>query len=419
MTPSATAPHASAATTCARATGARATGAAAGPRAEARRRIATLALASSIVISFLAASAAPTPLYDRYEALWHATPLIGTIAFAVYAIAVLVGLLWLGELPAHLGRRPVLLAAIGGQIVALALFAVAGSFAPILLGRVIQGLAAGSALGALAATMIESEPSRGTIASAASPAAGSGLGAILSGLAVSFLPAPTHTIYLLLIAVMLGQAAGVARLIPPVRRRAISRSALAPRVAVPRRARATFAATTPVIFAVWGLAGFYFALGPALFVALTGSHAVWEGALGLFLFAGVGSLSTIALHRAPGRALTLAGAATMLAGLALTIVAVLVGSVAVYFVASAVVGVGFGAGFQGPVRTLVPLARAEERAGLMSAVFVLSYVGLAVPAVISGALVSGVLSLTTVAVAVAVALAVLTAGALVATARGR
>lgn len=415
MTPPATAIHARTATTC----GEAAAHATRASRGETRRRVATLALASSMVISFLAASAAPTPLYDRYEKLWHATPLIGTIAFAVYALAVLVGLLWLGELPTHLGRRPVLLAALAGQIIALGMFAVAGSFTLILLGRVIQGLAAGSALGALAATMIESEPSRGTIASAASPAAGSGLGAILSGLAVSFLPAPTHTIYLALIAILVLQAAGVARLIPAAPRRAVTRSTLAPRVAVPTGARSTFAATTPVMFAVWGLAGFYFALGPALFVALTGSHAVWEGALGLFLFAGVGSLSTIALHRAPGRVLTIAGAATMLVGLALTIVAVGQHSVAVYFIASAVVGVGFGAGFQGPVRTLVPLARAEQRAGLMSAVFVVSYVGLAVPAVISGALVTGVLSLTTVAVAVAAALAVLTSGALVATIRGR
>lgn len=383
------------------------------------RRTATLALASSMVISFLAASAAPTPLYDRYEKLWHATPLIGTIAFAVYALAVLAGLLWLGELPAHLGRRPVLLAAIGGQIVALALFAAAGSFTLILLGRVVQGIAAGAALGALSATMIESEQARGTIASAASPGAGSGLGAILSGLAVTFLPAPTHTIYLALIAVLVLQAVGVARLIPAAPRRALTRSALAPRVAVARTARPAFAATAPVMFAVWALAGFYAALGPALYVALTGSSSVWESALGLFVFASVASTSTIVLHRASGRALTITGAATMLAGLAVTVVAVEIDSVVLYFLASAVVGVGFGAGFQGPIRTLVPLASAEERPGLLSAVFIVAYVGMALPAVICGALVSGVASLTTVAIAVAAALAVLSAGALVATVRGR
>jgi MFS family permease len=383
------------------------------------RPIATLALASSMVISFLAASAAPSPLYDRYERLWHATPLIGTIAFAVYALAVLGGLLSLGELPALLGRRPVLLAAIAGQIIALVLFAVAGSFTLILIGRVVQGIAAGAALGALSATMIESEPTRGTIASAASPGAGSGLGAILSGLAVTFLPAPTHTIYVLLIVVMTLQALGVVRLIPAVPRRSITRASLFPRVAVARKARPAFTATAPVMFAVWGLAGFYAALSPALYVALTGSDSVWQSVLGLFLFAGVASVSTIVLQQASGRALTITGAAAMLAGLAVTIVAIALDSIALYFVASVVVGIGFGTGFQGPIRTLVPLATPEERPGLLSAVFVVAYLGMAIPAVIAGALVSGVASLTTVAIAVAIALALLSAGALVATVRAR
>lgn len=379
----------------------------------------TLALASSLVVSFLAASAAPTPLYDRYETLWHATPLIGTIAFAAYAVAVLAGLLWLGDLPALLGRRPVLLAAIGGQIVALALFAAADSFTLILAGRVVQGIAAGAALGALSATMIESDLGRGTVASSASPGAGSGLGAILSGLAVTFLPAPTHTIYLMLIGALLLQTLGVIRLIPAVPRRRVPRSALAPRIAIAPAARPAFTASAPVIFAVWGLAGFYAALGPALFRALTGSDSAWASALGLFVFASVASLSTIVMHGASGRRLTVTGAATMIAGLGITILGVELDSLTLYFIASAVVGIGFGTGFQGPIRILVPLVGPAERHGLMSAVFVVAYLGMAIPAVICGALVSGGAALTTVAVAVSIALAVLSGGALIATVRGR
>ncbi len=52
---------------------------------------------------------------------------------------------------------------------------------------------------------------------------------------------------------------------------------------------------------------------------------------------------------------------------------------------------------------------------MLSAVFIIAYVGLGLPAVIAGALVSSGASLTGVAVALAIVLAVLTAGALVAT----
>ena len=146
------------------------------------------------MVAFLAAANAPSPLYERYETAWHASPLIGTIAFAAYAVAVIVGLLWLKELPAPLGRRAVLLGAIAGQILALVLFAVAGSFALIVVGRVLQGLASGAALGTLSAAMVESDAARGTVASAASPGAGGGVGspAQRAGRAVSARPAADH-----------------------------------------------------------------------------------------------------------------------------------------------------------------------------------------------------------------------------------
>jgi len=235
---------------------------------------------------------------------------------------------------------------------------------------------------------------------------------------VQFLPAPTHTVYLLLIAVLGLQALGVARLIDASPRRRVPRSALRPRIAVPPAARTTFLASAPIMFAVWSLGGFYGALSPALYRSLSGDTSVWHSALALFLLACVGSATTIALRRVGGRTLTITGAVMLVAGLIGTIVAVEAGSVALYLAVSALAGVGFGAGFQGPIRTLVPLAEPAERPGMLSAVFIIAYVGLGLPAVIAGALVSSGASLTTVAVALALVLAVVTAAALAATLRG-
>src|SRR5215475_16112585 len=67
-------------------------------------------LQASIITLFLAASSAPTPLYARYQAEWHFSPIGTTVAFGVYAVAVLAALLVFGRLSDHVGRRPVLLA---------------------------------------------------------------------------------------------------------------------------------------------------------------------------------------------------------------------------------------------------------------------------------------------------------------------
>jgi MFS family permease len=56
----------------------------------------------------------------------------------------------------------------------------------------------------------------------------------------------------------------------------------------------------------------------------------------------------------------------------------------VFFVGTAVAGVGFGGGFQGAIRSVLPLAAPHERAGVLSIVYVISYLALGLPAVIAG-----------------------------------
>lgn len=55
-----------------------------------------------------------------------------------------------------------------------------------------------------------------------------------------------------------------------------------------------------------------------------------------------------------------------------------------FFAATAVAGVGFGAGFQGGIRLVAPLAHPDERAGVLSVLYTVSYLGMGVPAVLAG-----------------------------------
>src|ERR1700761_2088797 len=78
-----------------------------------------LLVLSSLIVSALAASAAPTPLYALYQRQWGFSPITPTVVFGIYAVAVLVSLLVFGRLSDYVGRRPVLLGALGIQIVAM------------------------------------------------------------------------------------------------------------------------------------------------------------------------------------------------------------------------------------------------------------------------------------------------------------
>ena len=224
---------------------------------------------------------------------------------------------------------------------------------------------------------------------------------------------------LILAAILTTQALFVLRVMPRGQRRPLSWKAVSPQVAVPADAKTTFMSTAPVVFAVWGLSGFYAALSPALYGALSRSNSVWQSALPLFALLAAATATTIVLRRLNGRAQTIIGAVAMLVGLGITVAAIESGSTWLYLVASAVAGVGFGAGFQGPMRSMAPQAADDQRQALLSAVFLVAYVGLGVSAVIPGALISSGAALTTVAIALAAALAVLTAPALYAATRAR
>ena len=63
----------------------------------------------------LASSSAPTPLYATYQAQWGFSDVTITVIFGVYAVAVLLSLLVFGSLSDHVGRRPVLLAALSSR----------------------------------------------------------------------------------------------------------------------------------------------------------------------------------------------------------------------------------------------------------------------------------------------------------------
>jgi len=108
------------------------------------------------------------------------------------------------------------------------------------------------------------------------------------------------------------------------------------------------------------------------------------GAMSLFVLAASAVVATIVLRLSAARTVMLFGIAALITGVAVTVVAVSLGSVALFFAGSAIAGAGFGSGFQGGIRTVVPLAAAHQRAGLVSLLYVVSYLGLGVPAVLAG-----------------------------------
>jgi len=165
-------------------------------------------------------------------------------------------------------------------------------------------------------------------------------------------------------------------------------SSLKPQFNLPRATREPLLLALPVLVTVWALAGFYGALSPMLVRVMMGSNSPLLGGLALFVLASSGGVSVLLLQRREPREMMTFGAATLLLGVAIAAVSLVNSAVTSFFLATAVAGIGFGAGFQGAIRTVVPFAAAHERAGVLSIIFVISYISMGLPAVIAGWMIS-------------------------------
>ena len=75
-------------------------------------------------------------------------------------------------------------------------------------------------------------------------------------------------------------------------------------------------------------------------------------------------------------------------GTGLFLLALTSSSLTVFVLASIVAGGGFGAAFLGALRSVSQLAEPHQRAALLSAVYIVSYLAFSIPAVLAGVLIT-------------------------------
>jgi hypothetical protein len=239
----------------------------------------------------------------------------------------------------------------------------------------------------MGAGMLDLSKLRGATASAVAPMFGTGAGAVISGAFVQWLPAPEHLIYLVLLGLFALQAIGVAVMPETATRKAGALASLKPHFALPPAARRPLLAATPAMIACWSMAGLYGSLGPALVHRITGSVNHVYGGGALFVLAASGALAVLALKDVVPQTSMTIGTAALFVGVGLTLFAGDASTLG-FFLAAIVAGVGFGAAFQGALRSVVMVAGPHERAGVISVLFVISYVAFGGPAIIAGILVT-------------------------------
>ncbi|MFJ6636238.1 MFS transporter [Streptomyces sp. NPDC091376] len=356
----------------------------------------------------------PTPLYGLYQEQIGFSELMVTVVFAMYAIAVITTLLVAGNYSDAVGRRPVLLAAMGFSAASACCFLLETGLPFLFAGRLLSGLSAGLLSGAATAAVIELAPpakkARAAFAATAAKMSGLGCGPLLSGMLAQYAPRPLTLVFwvdLGLIAV----ACVLTWLLPETVENPNRWPRLSPQgISVPTGIKGVFVPASVAAFAGFALFGLFTAVAPS-FVAMTLDvhNLAVSGAVAFSVFLA----STIGQSMTPKagavRALPV-GCAVLVVGLLLVGSSLLAESLPLLVLGALVGGTGQGLAFRGALTLINDAAPPHKRAGTISAFFVLAYAGLALPVVGVGAL-TMVLGLRTAGLVFAGCVTAIAAGA--------
>jgi MFS family permease len=338
----------------------------------------------------LAASSAPSPLYSVYQTEFKFSEITLTVIFAVYVFALMTSLLTVGRLSDYVGRRVVLAGALLVESGAMAVFVGADGVGWLVWARIVQGFATGAAIAVLGAYLLDLQPGDGSrlgsLVNSVAPTFGLGLGAIVTGLLVQYAPHPTKLIFAILMVLFV--ALVLATLVLPETMPHVpgAMAALRPEIAVPTRARRAFAGAVPTMVSTWALGGLVLSVGGSLLATVFGqdNHGVIGLVIGLFPVSA--AAAAVLARDFSASAMTRLGNTVLAIGTGVFLVALGWSSIALFVVASIVAGGGFGTGFLGSLRSVTQLAEPHERAALLSAVYVVSYLAFSIPALVAGLL---------------------------------
>lgn len=375
---------------------------------------------SAAMVVILVAAGAPTPLLPIYQHQWGFAPWVLTLAFGIYAFSLLIAILVIGSLSDHVGRRPLMIAALAVDLVAMVMFLYAPSIGWVIAARVVQGVATGAASSALSAAVVELAPEKfkklGAQMTSMAPLGGLAIGALFAGLLAEFATNAAFEVWLVLAVVMAAGTLFAVFTPETATRKPGAVASLNPRISLPAQVRRLYWTSVPGIVGGFMTMTAFMGLVPALLVAVFAVKSPIVGSLLAFVALGASTVASAFTSGLKAPRLRLAGTVAMVVGAVLFIGSIGTTSLPLLWAAAIVGGSGIGASFAGTTRGLVPEVAPHERAGLFTAIFFVGYLAMGSAAIVAGLFI-GVAGAVTTAIGYCVVVAVVALAGVVGTVR--
>jgi MFS family permease len=340
-----------------------------------------------VLVAIMMGGTLPIPLYVLYENQMGFGPLGVTVVFAAYVVGTLIALVMLGDLSDHFGRRKVMTVAVICAAVSSGLFLGASDIGLLITARIVSGLASGFITGTAAAALTELQP-RGDRRGAAVVASGSnlaglGLGPLVAGIFAEYVAFPTHSVFWLYLGVCASALAALV-FIPETVRHPDRVFSLRLHLAIPASMRGVMVGACLGVFAAFSVLGSFSSLVPTFMHGILGVHNLALVGGTSFLAFMVAAISQAFSAGLPSRRSLGLGLPLLLVCLAALESALFAKLLWLFLVGTVVGGIAVGLIFRGGLSEINRLAEPRNRAATVSTFFVAAYVGLGLPAVLTG-----------------------------------
>lgn len=330
-----------------------------------RRQRRTYALILYGIGILVATGSFPVGLYHSYAEAFAFSAAMLTVVACSSTIGVIVAVVGCGTLSDQIGRRPVLLPALGIGALCLVGMLVATNVWMLLVARSVTGLAIGLFTGAGTAALTElaapGETRRAATHAATAGILGFASGPVVGGLFAEYGPWPLRLVYVVSLFLLLPALYGALTMEETMRNRRPFALKLQ-RLEIPRDGRREFGLASLVCLCAFAAASFFQSLGPTVAVELLDLRNLAVAGAIASCFLGTSSLAQMRYRGMPIRRQTVLGLLILPLGLVL-VTAGLVTERPALFIAGALVG-GFGQGlaYVGG-QSLVELVAPPERRG--------------------------------------------------------
>ncbi|WP_347928946.1 MFS transporter [Pseudomonas helvetica] len=346
-------------------------------------------LSTYLLLVVMMVGTLPTPLYPLYATQLGLSPFVVTLVFASYALAILFKLMVFGRLSDLLGRRAVLGLGLGLTFASLLSFLLWPTLAGLFVGRILSGMAVGLMVGATTAYLSEllSNRSLAALISSLSNMSGLGLGALLSGWVAETAAQPLHASYIALLFMLLPGL-----LLPWLPETVIHGGTRPPlrlqRLRIPSEMRQAFMAVAMSVLCGFSFLGLFAALaGRFLAIGLHHSGLLLSGGIVFLTFCSAAIGQLLVLRLSPRRVVPV-GVWLLPLALACVWLAFHFASLSLFLGGAVLGGMGAGMVLRAGLGLVTMLSPADRIAEVSSGFFVAAYLGLIVPVVGVGLLLS-------------------------------